>query len=64
MGGSMKKSRIAFEVIGLVIFAALGVWTAHAVGLYGAAEAGIMKLGIAGGAAYYFAASFWAALHR
>jgi len=60
----MKRSRVVFEAIGLVVFAILGILTTHVVGLYSAAEAGIMKLGLAGGAAYYFAASFWAALHR
>lgn len=60
----MKQSKVMIEIIGIAFFALIGIWVSHAVGLYGAAESGLMKLGIAGSAAYYFAASFWVALHR
>ncbi len=60
----MKKYSVLFEVFGIAVMAGTGLWVADAVGLLGAAESGIMKLGIGAAAAYYFAMNFWAALHR
>jgi hypothetical protein len=59
-----EKRPQAFEILGLVLMAVAGVVVAEAVGLLGAADSGAMKMGIGGGAAYYFAALFWTAMHR
>lgn len=60
----MRKYSTYIELALIVVAGVCGVLVANGVGLLDIAGSGAMKAGLGAGAAYFFAASVWAALHR